>query len=103
MATVDTGCPVLEAGVSSCPRVPQQAEIAVFAADSGKPITTVRTGEDGRFAIDLPPGSYELRGKNVSGQPFPTAMPVPVVIDPGQYAEISLEFDSGVRGVPAGP
>lgn len=98
-ATVDAGCPVLE-GSSPCPRVPIRARILVKLPGRDVRLSAVETADDGRFEIVLAPGSYELQGQNLAGQPVPSAMPVTVTVHPGQFTDAMIEFDSGIRGAP---
>lgn len=100
-ATVDVGCPVLE-GDSPCPRTPLRARITVHPRGSEHQIAATETDDDGRFEIGLTAGDYDVRGVNLTGQPVPRAMPVQIQVQPGQYTEIDIEFDSGIRGAPAG-
>lgn len=67
-------------------------------AGSVERVAAVETGADGQFRIPLAPGDYELRGENLTGAPVPTAMPVPVTVMGGEFAQITVRFDSGVRG-----
>ena len=94
---VDVGCPVLE-GTSPCPEVPLQARVTVLRADSAGRVAVVETDTDGRFRVPLPPGRYELRGENLAAAPVPTAMPVSVTVVDGEFARVTVRFDSGVRG-----
>lgn len=98
-AVVDEGCPVLE-GTSPCPEVPLPARVVVVDAVTAGEVTAVRTDADGRFRIPLPPGSYQLRGENLTGAALPTALPVPVTVRAGEFTEAIVRFDSGVRGAP---
>ncbi|MFG1950311.1 hypothetical protein [Micromonospora sp. NPDC048830] len=67
-------------------------------AGSDHQVAVAEAGEDGRFTLGLAPGGYELRGENTTGRPVPRATPVSVVVQPGRYAEIEIQFDSGIRG-----
>ncbi len=95
-AVVDIGCPVLE-DASPCPQVPLQARISVVQPGSAQPAAVVQTMADGTFDIGLPPGIYELRGENLSGAPVPSAVPVTVTVRAGEFAQVTVIFDSGVR------
>jgi hypothetical protein len=101
MAVVDVGCPVLE-GSSPCPEVPLRARIVVRRVGTGERVTAAESGADGRFRIVLAAGRYELLGENLAGAPVPTAMPVPVTVGAGEFVSVTVRFDSGVRGAPAG-
>ncbi|MFI7546538.1 hypothetical protein [Actinoplanes sp. NPDC049599] len=100
IAIVDVGCPVLE-GSSPCPQVPLRARIAAGRPGQAGRLVAVETTDDGRFEIVLAPGTYELRGENLAGQPVPSAMPVTVVVHPGQFSDAVVVFDSGIRGAPS--
>jgi hypothetical protein len=96
-AVVDVGCPVLEGG-TSCPETPLPARVVVLRGASR--VTAVETDAGGRFRIPLPAGDYELHGENLTGAPVPTAMPVPVTVAPGEFSQVTIRFDSGIRGAP---
>lgn len=64
---------------------------------SRDPVTVVDAAEDGRFRVALEPGSYELCGENVNGGAVPSAMPVPVDVTAGEFTEVTVQFDSGMR------
>lgn len=96
MATVDVGCPVLE-GSSPCARKPLRARIKVLRLPAQELVAVIDTAEDGRFLVELAPGSYELRGEDVNGVGVPSAMPLPVNVTVGAVSEVTVQFDSGVR------
>ena len=96
-AVVDIGCPVLQ-DASACPRVPLRARISAVLSGAAQPAAVVQTKADGTFEIGLPPGVYELRGDNLSGAPVPSAMPVAVTVRAGEFVQVTVVFDSGVRG-----
>ena len=98
---VDIGCPVLE-GASSCPEVPLRARVVVLRVNSTENVAMVETGTDGRFRILLPPGGYELRGENLTGAPVPAAMPVVATVVANEFTQVTVRFDSGVRGPSGG-
>jgi len=93
---IDGGCPVIRAD-SPCPDKPYQAKIIVFQGGSDAGVAEVTTRADGSFSIPLAPGTYTVRGQNLTGSVMPTGRPVDVTV-PGQgYAEITVQFDSGIR------
>ena len=53
------------------------------------------TDQDGKATIDLPPGSYIVTPK-VEGK-FPLGAPTGVTVLPGQYVEVSVGLDTGIR------
>ncbi len=86
-------CPVVSED-DPCPDRPYQASIDVRTA-SGKRVTRVRTGEDGRFRVGLRPGSYVLDPQ--SGDPFPVASEQEVEVVAGVYTEVVVSYDTGIR------
>jgi hypothetical protein len=88
-------CPV-ESLDDPCPDQPFVADLVVRDAQ-GAVICTTASGTDGRFRIGLPPGTYELdpQSGNVGGLPY--AAPQSVAVETGQYTEVTVTFDSGIR------
>ncbi len=87
-------CPIVGPG-SSCPDRPVAAELVVRDA-SGKEVLRFKSGADGRFRVDLPPGQYTL------GSPEPLALPFTrpqtVTVIGGQYINVgNVHFDTGIR------
>ena len=73
---------------------PYSAQLAILDEDS-KVVTRVTSAADGTFQLDLPPGEYTLAPQN--GDPFPTAPSQPVTVTGGQYAEVEVNYDTGIR------
>jgi hypothetical protein len=94
---VDKGGSPLPTGGTS-PFVPLAADIVVHRAGSSQVVATVRSGQDGRFRVELKPGTYRLTASNIRSAPVPTARPLDVTVGSGRYAEVVIVFDSGVRG-----
>jgi hypothetical protein len=94
--TVSIGpqCPVEQAN-SPCPDRPFQGQVQATAADGVT--TTTTTDVDGRFTIDVPPGTYDVVALTTNGGGPPTAIPQTVVVREGAYTSIALELDSGIR------
>ena len=94
--TVSIGpqCPVEQAN-SPCPDRPFQGQVQATAADGGTTATT--TDVDGRFTIDVSPGTYEVVALTTNGGGPPTAIPQTVVVSEGAYTSVALELDSGIR------
>jgi hypothetical protein len=87
-------CPVQSVD-NPCPDQPYAATLVV-RNEQGQEIGRSESGEDGQFQIDLPPGQYAL--VPVSGpNGFPHAMPQPVTVEPGQYTEVTVTYDTGIR------
>ena len=59
-------------------------------------VARVTSGADGRFQVDLPPGEYVVTP--ATGQDtYPIAQPVSVTVGPGTYAEVEINYDTGIR------
>ena len=86
-------CPVEPSDGSACV-TPYAATIAVLD-DAETTVATIRSGPDGRFEVALPPGHYLL--VPASGDPLPTAEPVGVVVEPGEFVVVQIDYDSGIR------
>ena len=54
------------------------------------------TDDQGRFTLDLTPGTYELIAVTDGGGP-PTAIPLTVQVLAGAYTQVTLEVDTGIR------
>jgi len=88
-------CPV-ERLNSPCPPRPLSATIVVRDR-SGTEVTRFRSGADGRFRVDVSPGTYTLVGQNVGSGFLPRPIPTSVSVTPGNYAFVTVEYDSGIR------
>ncbi len=58
----------------------------------GEAVADGRTGDDGRFRIDLDPGDYL-----VTAEAGMYCEPVPVAVVAGEYAEVDVHCDTGIR------
>jgi hypothetical protein len=86
-------CPVEVVG-SPCPDRPIQATVRVLQGDVL--VKSVRSGEDGRFRIELDPGAYTLLAE-VAPDGVQSAAPVDVRVPQAGYADVSVHVDSGIR------
>ena len=73
---------------------PYAARLAMVDAD-GQVVAHVTSAADGSFQVDLPPGEYTVAPQN--GDPYPVAQSLPVVVVPGEYVEIQVNYDTGIR------
>lgn len=89
------GGPVILA--SPCPDEPVAADIAVTKAGSAEIVATVRSGADGKFSLELAPGTYTLTPSAVGGSRLPAGGPADVAVRPGRYSEVTLNMDTGIR------
>lgn len=88
-------CPgPVQIGNNTCPDQPYQATIVVLDAANNK-VTQVQSDANGYFIIPLDPGTYTLHP--ISGQPLPIAGDQTVVVISGQYIQVTIQFDTGMR------
>jgi hypothetical protein len=97
-------CPVDSAPVDGssssrpgrCADRPTAARIRVTAVGSGALVTTVHSGADGHFTLDLPPGRFELQalGPAHQGEAGP---PVLVHLLAGEVTDAVVRVDTGIR------
>jgi len=73
---------------------PYSARLAIVDAE-GQAVTHVTSAGDGTFQVDLPPGEYTVAPEN--GDPYPFAQSLPVVVVAGEYTEIQVNYDTGIR------
>jgi Carboxypeptidase regulatory-like domain len=95
VGTVRAGptCPV-ERADSPCP--PQVWTGTVRASAGGASYEAV-TDAQGRFAIDLPPGTYEVVALTDGGPPTGVPTNVTVPAGEGPPARVDLTVDTGIR------
>lgn len=86
-------CPVAVEG-QACDAQPHQAWIDIRNG-AGRRVVRVRTDHEGRFRVGLAAGRYRLVPE--SGDPFPMASPHDVDVMPGQFTEVTVSFDTGIR------
>ena len=86
-------CPA-ESVASACPNRPVSVAVTVVD-DSGHDVTTFTSGADGRFHVALAPGTYTLVTRR-QNQPQ-LLRPVMVTVAAGQYTDIKLFLDTGIR------
>jgi hypothetical protein len=86
-------CPVEVQG-SPCPDLPYEGTVIVTDAESGEEFT-VETDSEGRFALTLEPGTYEVSIVSETSPPF--AKPQTVTVEPRSFTEITVSVDTGIR------
>jgi hypothetical protein len=87
-------CPVMRQD-EPCPDHPFAATL-IIRDSQGRELCAVSSGEDGHFLVGLPPGSYELQPLTGPGG-LPFAESQWVAVAPGQYTDITVSYDSGIR------
>ena len=68
----------------------------VVAVAGGPVITTVTTGPDGQYAVDVEAGTYTLTPQPFKGL-LGTAAPVTIVVTPGATVTADFAYDTGIR------
>jgi hypothetical protein len=88
-------CPVQRIN-SPCPDRPFAGEVSV-RDQSGSQVADVHADSGGHFRVAVAPGTYEL--VPVSPRPGvpPFGRPQTVTVVSGQYAQVTIEYDSGIR------
>ena len=88
-------CPAAQSG-TECLDQPFEANLTILDLD-GEEVAQGKSGADGIYRISLPPGEYVL----VPEQPIPDippfASPIEFEVEPGEYVELDILYDSGVR------
>jgi hypothetical protein len=99
LALLDRGLPTIYPGEPTTMPL-AGAVILIEPAGGGAILARVTAGADGTFTIALPPGQYRLVPQPPNpGSPFPRAGAQTVVVPAGQYAHITVLYDSGIRAV----
>ena len=98
MAVAGPTCPVVtQPPDPACLDRPVAGASVVILDAGGSEVATVVTGEDGRFSIALPAGTYQLVPQPVTGL-MGTAAPVTVDIAGGVEPDtVTLGYDTGIR------
>jgi hypothetical protein len=74
---------------------PYQATVTVLD-QKGQIVTEFQSGSDGRFRINLEPGTYLLRPKSPS-RSLPRAPQQTVTVPESKFTHVSITYDSGIR------
>ena len=93
-ALVGPACPGPVVVGKECPDQPLEVSFTVLGPGN-QPVTQFQTDAQGKSRVSLPPGSYTLHPE-VSG-PYPRASDQPVTVSAGQYTQVTVQFDSGMR------
>jgi hypothetical protein len=96
LTTIDAGCPVVRA--TPCPTEPLRARVVALREGSTAEAGSAESDARGRFRLALAPGRYLLRPENLTGAPVPTALPITIVVPRDGFVDVTISFDSGVRG-----
>lgn len=91
--TLGSTCPGPERPGQVCTK-PFEGPFLVLDSN-GAEVASLTTDQNGKAAIDLPPGAYTVTLK-IEGR-FPAGTPTAVTVLSGQYVEVNVELDSGMR------
>jgi hypothetical protein len=88
-------CPV-QTQERPCPDRPL-ADAEVQVVRGGDVVATVRSDDDGRFTVGLDPGHYVVQAVVEPGGPGMSAKPVDVTVTRGEFTDVSVPVDTGIR------
>ncbi|MEX2548197.1 MAG: hypothetical protein WD830_10475 [Chloroflexota bacterium] len=74
---------------------PYAANLVILDSESAV-VARVSSGADGAFQVNLPAGEYVVTPAT-GADTYPIAQPVSVVVSTGQYAEVEINYDTGIR------
>jgi hypothetical protein len=98
LVTLSPTCPVQASPGANEPEpcvTPYAATLVVLDGE-GAVVTRITSGGDGRFSVNVPPGDYVLAPETGTDS-YPIAQPQSVVVVPGQYVEVEINYDTGIR------
>jgi hypothetical protein len=75
---------------------PYQATVVVRQEASGQEVARFQSDVNGYDRIALMPGTYQLEPLP-GGNPFPVAGLQTVVVPEGQFVEVNIQYDTGIR------
>jgi hypothetical protein len=76
---------------------PFQTTLVILTSGEGREVARLETGSDGRFRVSLPPGEYRVGPPPSSARFLPRGSEELVKVLPGQFAQVTINFDSGMR------
>jgi hypothetical protein len=71
--------------------------LIVVEGETGKEVARQRTDANGRFQIPLAPGTYRVVPLPPGRPVFPRAEPFQVVVRPGEFKELIIDYNTGIR------
>ena len=74
---------------------PYSAQLVVLDSEN-KVVARVTSGADGTFSVEVDPGEYVVTPATGSDS-YPIANPVSVVVSAGQFAQVEINYDTGIR------
>jgi hypothetical protein len=76
---------------------PFKTTLVISTATEGREVARLETGSDGRFRVSLPPGEYKVGPPPGNARRLPRGSEELVKVLPGQFAQVTINFDSGMR------
>lgn len=95
LVTIGPICPVLREGMP-CPDEPFAATVLIVD-EAGDEVARIDSGANGRFRIELAPGSYTLVPQSPSPGAPPFAQERSVEVRAAAFTQVTIEYDSGIR------
>jgi hypothetical protein len=95
LVTIGPVCPVEQAN-SPCPDKTYAATIVVEDLDDNE-VARAQSGEDGRFRVNLWPGRYTIVPHSPNEGAPPQAPEQQVEVRVGEYTQVAIQYDSGIR------
>ena len=76
---------------------PYEATLVIIDAETQREVARVVSAEDGTFRAPLPAGTYRVEPVNQNTFVPPYAEVQTVVVKSGEFASITVVYDSGIR------
>ncbi len=93
---IGPACPGPVSATSPCPDRPVSVGVKVTNTGSGA-VSGFKSGPDGGFHVNLPPGNYRLLPDKPPFSPAVSAKPVDVTVVAHAFTPVNVYLDSGVR------
>src|SRR5512135_3507416 len=88
-------CPVVQIN-NPCPDKTYQDTLTILNP-AGRKVLKFTTDAEGRFQVSLAPGNYILHPETPAGQPMPFGRELPFSVIDGQFTQLKVIYDSGIR------
>jgi hypothetical protein len=90
--------PTCEGATRASPCIePYSARLIVLDANDDV-VGDLLSAIDGTFQMALPPGIYTIQpAPPENGDPFPIGQTISVVVGDGEYTEVGVDYDTGMR------
>jgi hypothetical protein len=91
---IGPACPGPQSETTDCPDRPYQATLKIMNPQ-GELVLEIQTDVDGRFRVPLPSGKYVLHPDSPGR--YPSAPEQAFTVTVGQFTELTVTYDSGIR------